>query len=477
MPPEPREVLPNTALQAAREARIEKQAHIETRRIARSLIIPTEDHHVRQMLRTYSQPTCYFGEDSHDRRERLRSLIARNNLSVPSDKPSHRSIPPVVPPSVNTPSASAAPAHDFYTPGSPALSALRIALARPSLRAASARLANERALAAITDPTHPARLRYRHAENSAISAVREAHMVASQVADERPLSAISISELSGQPIVATGSWGGTVKLWHGHSSCDLLQTISTHTARISVVHLPSQYPGVLLTAGADNKAELHCATHEGIFERRTVLDTHTARVSDVRMHPKRKELLVTASFDGTFVLHDQGKAVLTQVTGHNSVYGLAFHPDGGIMTTCGLDGGIRLWDLRSGRPVMTMTKAHADDVLGVEFCNDGRILASCGKDNVIRIWDLRKKRCAKTIAAHRNLISGIKFGGGLDGGDVLFSSSFDHTIKCWGAKRNWGLLAAHTSHEDKVTAIDCSVDATSIVTACYDKTWKLWGQN
>lgn len=473
------EILPNDALEAVKAERADKLAKFEVKRVARSLLVPTDDGEVRQNLRMRRLPVCFFGEDAHDRRERLRAIMAQEAMKgTPHPKREeeirHQSLREEKSKEVVTEKRE-----EYYTEGSQDLKRLRLALAGPSLRRATYRLRAEKRLAGISDKAHPDRQRIRDEERKLVDVVRGSHMVSSQIGDQRPLSAISYGVLRGGKgaVVVTGSWNGNVKVWECENTCANLQTLTTHSARISNVSIPRETGDILLTSSADCTAGLHRITETGgsLFELQHLLRGHSARVTDAKLHPFRSSLIATCSFDGSFILHDDAKILLKQESGHERVYRLNFHIDGSLLGTCGLDGGIRIWDMRSGRAMMTMEKAHVDDVLGLEFSGDGRVVASCGKDNLVKIWDLRTRKCAKTIAAHRSLISGIRFGGGVNNSDVLFTCSFDRTIKCWSGRRNWGLLAAYTSHDDKVTAIDCSADGYRVVSACYDKTWKLWG--
>lgn len=472
------EILPNSALTAARQARSEKLAKFEADRIARSLLVPTDDGEVRQKLRARGLPTCLFGEDSHGRRLRLREAMAREKMAGTDHPLGVDAVAKLAEQGKAQEARKEKRTEEFYTEGTSELKRVRASLAKQSVRRAGERLAGERLLVSGGDIGLAMRKRARTAEARVVQAVRGFEVAASQVGSERPLSAICLGKApTGRMFVVSGSWGGGVRVWEGDGACGQLQRIETHDARISAVCVPREWPDVLLTASADGTGGLHTMVKDGRkieFKLKHRLMGHTARVADAKMHPMRKSLVATCSFDGAVILYDDGKVLLRQESGHDQAYRVNFHPDGGLFATCGLDGSARLWDLRSGRAVMTMAKAHADGVLGVEFSGDGRSLATGGRDNVVKIWDIRTRRCGKVIAAHRSLISGMRFGGGVGESDVLFTGSFDRTMKCWSPRRNWGLLAAHTSHDDKVTAIDCSPEGDVVVTACYDKTWKLW---
>lgn len=467
------EIIPDQAIEAIRAAKEEKLAALEARRISRTIPVPVDDVEVRLALRQRRLPVCLFGEDAHDRRERLRTVLTQEHIQSGGAIATTTNISP-------TATESHAELNDepeqeeYYTEGTPELRALRLSLALPSLQRMRARLARERLLLPTETNDHEQRRHAVATEAQVVMAVRSSVTVSSQIGDVRPLSSIACGFTNGaRSIVATGAWSGTIAIWCG-TNFSRLQEVSLHEERVSALSMPREHPGWLLSCGADSIAGMHAAKEDGCFETKHIIREHKGRVSDAKMHPFHEGLVATASFDGSLMLHDGGKLLLQQETGHSEVYRVGFHPDGSLLGSCGLEGGLRIWDLRSGRAVMTMAKAHSADVLALEFNSDGRVLASGGKDNVVRIWDLRTVRCARTIAAHRNLVSGMRFGGGVDHGDVLFTGSFDRTVKCWAARRNWGLVAAHTSYEDKVTGVDCSADGTHVVSACYDKTWKVW---
>jgi U4/U6 small nuclear ribonucleoprotein PRP4 len=493
------EVLPSAALDAAEAERVALMRSFEDRRAARALAVPTAEADARAGLRSFGQPVCLFGEDLLDRRERLRAAMARagrgdgggnddggdgddggddDGGDVGDGAAGRAAAPPPPPP----------PEEEYYVEGTEELRALRMALAMPSLERARRRLAAERDLRATHGSRDAVKSAFQASEAATVESVRGGTIVASQVGNTRPLSAISLGPRPGRPaagggggggggdwIVATGSWGGAVKLWGGGADAELLQTLDRHTARVSSVCMPHEHRGVLLTASADATAHMYVARDggDGAFAHAASFAGHARRVADCRMHPVRRSLVVTASFDGRFILHDDGRPLLAQVTGHEEVYRTAFHPDGSLLATCGTEGGVRLWDLRSGRAVMTMARAHVGAVTSLDFSGDGRVLASGGGDHMVRVWELRAKRCAAALPAHVGLVSGVRLAGG--GGDVLVSASFDRSVKMWTARRGWALLKAHAGHEDKVTAVDCTPDARWVVSACYDRTFKIWG--
>ena len=70
---------------------------------------------------------------------------------------------------------------------------------------------------------------------------------------------------------------------------------------------------------------------------------------------------------------------------------VAFSPDGRTLAAGGSGGSIRLWDLRTRRPIGAL-EGHADDVTTVTFSPDGRLLASASFDGTVRLWNVRSHR-------------------------------------------------------------------------------------
>ncbi len=72
---------------------------------------------------------------------------------------------------------------------------------------------------------------------------------------------------------------------------------------------------------------------------------------------------------------------------HGGGSALAIDQTSKILASGGLDGSLRLWQLKSGAPVANW-KGHQSTINGIQFIRDGKRLVTGGYDGVIAEWDL-----------------------------------------------------------------------------------------
>lgn len=115
-----------------------------------------------------------------------------------------------------------------------------------------------------------------------------------------------------------------------------------------------------------------------------VLGGHADSVRKAQLLPDGR--ILSISDDGTLRLWDSRTGLpLVQMEGHSgSVVGAQWLS--GRILSWGVDGDLRLWDGYSGAPILVMG-GHRGWVLGVDVSSDGRVI-SWGEDGSKRVWNL-----------------------------------------------------------------------------------------
>ncbi len=338
---------------------------------------------------------------------------------------------------------------------------------------------------------------------------------------------ISLIDISNDGrFLATGSGEKIIKVWNINTGL-YLQSLSGHLSEINAITFSSNNK-ILATASVDRTIKLWDVTtgkclktlqgradfvHSVIFssDNRTIFSgsQHTINFWDVDSHeciftlfegkdwlssliisPDQKTLACANignennvvriwqidSLNRNYLDKYINKTISNQIPHkilkghHDSIWSIAFNPDGKKIVSGSSDRTVKIWDSLTGQCLKTFY-GHNRPVLSVAFSPHGNTIASCGGHSIIKLWNLQSGECFQTIEERASYI--IKFN---SNGLILASGHTSGIVKLWDTN-NGQCIQTLGKLGNPIISMIFSHDGKFIAYGSYDGTVTVWDIN
>ena len=325
------------------------------------------------------------------------------------------------------------------------------------------------------------------------------------------VSTLAFNRDKNNPLLASGSWDNTIRLWQLSPSKVTSHVIGKHKDNImSVAVSPDGH--WLVSGGWDKTVRLKDLRQPNAEPK--IIGNHDDKVFAVAFD-QNSQMLATAGADRRIKLWRDFKNPKKEpeiLSGHHDgVSSVAFSSDGRWLASgsWSSDATVRLWDLQnpdaSGQIVGKILWHHknfnthrGESVTSVAFSKNGQMLASSSDDKTIKLLDLRRTNGLSwdsiyeksssdslenpfanpiTLEGHKSRIWSIEFS---PNSNMLASGSDDRTVRLWNlsqVEEDPKVLKVLEEHNFWVGSVTFSPDGQKIASGSYDKTIGLWDLN
>jgi WD40 repeat protein len=249
-------------------------------------------------------------------------------------------------------------------------------------------------------------------------------------------------------LLASGNWDTTVRLWDIASGAEIA-TLRGHTG--PVLRVAFSPDGSLLASGARDKKWEKAEVKLWDMRTRTELASLPGvadPVGSLAFSPDGKTVAVGDVSGSVFLWDVASKQVGKRLKGHTTGTLVIWSRDGRRLVSGGND--IRIWDPAKGELLLATQPVgdDADECFGLAMTKDGKLLASGSHRGNIRIWDIatgkavltlkqappKAKPTVKAIADLLKEIENDVYCVALSPDDTLLAAGVGPTVRVWDIK-------------------------------------------
>lgn len=146
----------------------------------------------------------------------------------------------------------------------------------------------------------------------------------------------------------------------------------------------------------------------------------------------------------------------------------AFGPDGSFIVSASEDKTLKVWDVESGRELLTLA-GHEQGISDCAVSPDGSFIVSASKDGTLKVWNTATGERRRTLTGHEAAVRACAIS---PDGFTAISASDDRTLKIWDT-RTWDVRLNLEGHVDSIVACAFSPDGGRFISVSIS-TLRMW---
>lgn len=235
-----------------------------------------------------------------------------------------------------------------------------------------------------------------------------------------------------------------------------------NAAHISLVESLALSPdGTILASGSFREVTLWSIEKRLIIAR---LNGFADKVTAIGWSPNGK-LFATAggapTEDGEIrIFNDKGQSIRDFKSPHSdTVFGIAFSPDGSMLASASADKFVRVFEIPSGKLLKSL-EGHTQHVLDVGWSTDGKRIISAGADDLIKFWNLETGEKTRDLRGTTKQVMRLAF---VQKSPAFFSVGGDAIVRRWSTETG-DPSRTFNDARDALYAVATNADGTTLAT-------------
>lgn len=259
---------------------------------------------------------------------------------------------------------------------------------------------------------------------------------------------------------------GQIRLWWVRTGTNIDNIRAHRTAVLAIAASPN---GAILASGSDDSVInlwQWKSRSKAQYTRTFVANTSNVLAMDITPD---SQTLISGSLDGIRLWDLRTQRPLYILNRFDmQTYALATNPQGETFASGGKNKVIYLWQIGTGTQIGALM-GHTAPIRALAYSPDGKILVSGSEDRTIKIWDVATGRILYTLEGHTGAIQDIAMH---PSGQIFVSVSRDGT-RLWNLQTG-ELIRYMSDHTDWVRSVAFSPDGKTLATGGFDRLIHLW---